>query len=191
MDCYEQEKYRNPDICYHFVKEQIQDDSMYYFSLDEAQLIAQFESVLNGLMRIKNLDIYVTGSNSRFLSKDVVTEFRGRGDEVRVYPLNFSEIFSVYKGNWHEAWREYSVYRGTPLVVTHKRIVNKMKYLKNLFRETYLRDIIARNHIKNTAELEDLLNIVVSRVASLTNSQKLANAFTNSALVINSSNALI
>ncbi|MBE6447633.1 MAG: ATP-binding protein [Alphaproteobacteria bacterium] len=177
LDSYEQEKYRDPDDCYHFVKEQIQDDSMYYFLLDEVQLMAKFESVLNGLMRIKNLDIYVTGSNSRFLSKDVVTEFRGRGDEVRVYPLNFSEFLSVYEGSWHEAWREYSVYGGMPLVLTHKKTTDKMKYLKNLFRETYLKDIIARNNVKNTAELEDLLNIVASGVGSLTNPQKLTNTF--------------
>lgn len=177
LDGYEQEKYRNPDICYYFVKEQIQDDQMYYFLLDEVQLMSKFESVLNGLMRIQNLDIYVTGSNSKFLSKDVVTEFRGRGDEVRIYPLNFSEFFSVYEGSWHEAWREYSVYGGMPLVLSHKKSVDKIKYLRNLFKETYLRDIIARNNIKNTEELEELLNIVASGVGSLTNPQKLANTF--------------
>ena len=177
LDSYEQEKYRDPDVCYHFVKDRIQDDQMYYFLLDEVQLMPKFESVLNGLMRIKNLDIYVTGSNSKFLSKDVVTEFRGRGDEVRVYPLNFSEFFSVFGGNWHEAWREYSVYGGMPLVLTHKKAADKMKYLKNLFKETYLRDIVARNNIKNTEELEELLNIVASGVGSLTNPQKLADTF--------------
>ncbi len=177
LDSYEQEKFRDPDVCYRFVKEQIQDDSMYYFLLDEVQLMPKFESVLNGLMRIKNLDIYVTGSNSKFLSKDVVTEFRGRGDEIRVYPLNFSEFFSVYEGSWHDAWREYSVYGGMPLVLTHKKTADKMKYLKKLFKETYLRDIIARNSIKNTEEFEELLNIVASGVGSLTNPQKLANSF--------------
>ena len=139
---------------------------MYYFLLDEVQLMPKFESVLNGLMRIKNLDIYITGSNSKFLSKDVVTEFRGRGDEIRVYPLNFNEFFSVYEGDWHEAWREYSVYGGMPLVLTHKKSTDKMKYLKNLFKETYLRDIVARNNIKHTGELEELLNIVASGVGT-------------------------
>ena len=177
LDSYEQEKYRDPDVCYHFVKDQIKDNQMYYFLLDEVQLMPKFESVLNGLMRIKNLDIYVTESNSKFLSKDVVTEFRGRGDEVRVYPLNFNEFFSVYEGSWHEAWREYSVYGGMPLVLTHKKNADKMKYLKNLFKETYLRDIVARNGIKNTEELEELLNIVASGVGSLTNPQKLADTF--------------
>ncbi|MCR4623214.1 MAG: ATP-binding protein [Alphaproteobacteria bacterium] len=177
LDSYEEAKYCDPDLCYNFVKERIQDSEMYYLLLDEVQLMSNFESVLNGLMRIQNLDIYVTGSNSKFLSKDVVTEFRGRGDEVRVYPLSFNEFFSVFDGNWSDAWREYSVYGGMPLVVTYKKSADKMKYLKNLFRETYLKDIVARNNIKNTEELDELVNIVASGVGSLTNPQKLANTF--------------
>ena len=177
LDNYEQEKYCDPDECYHFVKEQIRDEHTYYLLLDEVQLMARFESVLNGLLRIDNLDIYVTGSNSKFLSKDGVTEFRGRGDEVRVYPLNFSEYFSLCGGDWHKAWREYSVYGGMPLVLTREKERDKMKYLKNLFKETYLRDIIERNKLKNMEELEELLNIVASGIGSLTNPQKLANTF--------------
>ncbi len=177
LDSYEQEKFRDPDVCYNFVKTQIQDDSMYYFLLDEVQLMPKFESVLNGLMRIQNLDIYVTGSNSKFLSKDVVTEFRGRGDEIRVHPLNFREFFSAYGGDWRDSWKEYSIYGGMPLVLTRKTSLDKMKYLKNLFKETYLRDIIARNNIKNTEELEELVKIVASGIGSLTNPQKLANTF--------------
>lgn len=177
LDSYEQEKFRNPDVCYNFIKTQIRDDNMYYFLLDEVQLMPKFESVLNGLMRIRNLDIYVTGSNSKFLSKDVVTEFRGRGDEIRVYPLNFREFFSIYGGDWRDSWKEYSIYGGMPLILTRKTSSDKMKYLKNLFKETYLQDIVARNNIKNTEELEELVKIVASGIGSLTNPQKLANTF--------------
>ncbi len=177
LDSYNEAKYCDPDLCYNFVTESIQDDQMYYLLLDEVQLMPKFESVLNGLMRIRNLDIYVTGSNSKFLSKDVITEFRGRGDEIRVYPFSFKEFFSAFDGYWYDAWKEYSVYGGMPLILNYSKSADKIRYLKGLFKETYLKDIIARNNVKNTEELDELVNIVASCVGSLINPQKLANTF--------------
>ena len=179
LDGYKQEQYQNPDVYYDYVTSQIKDDSMYYILLDEVQLMDKFESVLNGLMRIKNLDIYVTGSNSKFLSSDVVTEFRGRGDEIKVYPLNFSEFYSVSDKDFDTAWTEYLTFGGMPLVLSYKKTEDKIKYLQNLFKETYLKDIIDRNKIKNTEELEELVNIVASGIGCLTNPKRLENCFSS------------
>lgn len=177
LDGYGQEKYRDPDIYYNYVTSLVKDKSMYYILLDEVQLMDKFESVLNGLMRIKNVDIYVTGSNSRFLSSDVVTEFRGRGDEIKVYPLNFAEFYSVQNTDFSTAWKEYVTFGGMPLVLSYKNAKDKVKYLQNLFKETYLRDIIDRNRIKNNEELEELINIIASNIGCLTNPKRLSDTF--------------
>ena len=136
-----------------------------------------FADVLNGFLHIKNLDVYVTGSNSKFLSTDVVTEFRGRGDEVRVYSLTFAEYYSAVKGDWQDAWNEYSTFGGLPYTLSLKSDEDKAKYLKNLFKETYVRDIVERNKVRNDSELEELLNIVASNIGALTNPKKLSDTF--------------
>ncbi|MCQ2915080.1 MAG: ATP-binding protein, partial [Alphaproteobacteria bacterium] len=151
--------------------------SNYYILLDEVQFMDDFESVLNGLTRVKNVDIYVTGSNSRFLTSDVVTEFRGRGDEVKVYPLSFSEYFSVVNTDFQTAWKEYITFGGMPLVLGYNNANDKIKYLQSLFKETYLRDIIDRNNVKNKEELDELVNIVASNIGCLTNPKRLADTF--------------
>ena len=177
LDGYKQEQYQNPDVYYEYITSQIKDEDMYYILLDEVQLMDKFESVLNGLMRIKNLDIYVTGSNSKFLSSDVVTEFRGRGDEIKVYPLSFSEFYSTKENDFETAWNEYLTFGGMPLILSYNKTEDKVKYLQNLFKETYLKDIIERNKIKNTEELEELFKIVASGIGCLTNPKRLENSF--------------
>lgn len=177
LDGYKQEQYQNPDVYYEYITSQIKDEDMYYILLDEVQLMDKFESVLNGLMRIKNLDIYVTGSNSKFLSSDVVTEFRGRGDEIKVYPLSFSEFYSTKETDFETAWNEYLTFGGMPLILSYNKTEDKVKYLQNLFKETYLKDIIERNKIKNTEELEELFKIVASSIGCLTNPKRLENSF--------------
>lgn len=169
--------YRDPDYCLQQVKAQIRDGQMYYLFLDEVQLMPEFEDVLNSLIRIKNLDVYVTGSNSKFLSKDIITEFRGRGDEIRIYPLSFAEFYSVKESDWENAWREYYTFGGLPLILQFSSNSEKTEYLKKLFDETYLLDLIERNGIKNEAEFEELLNIVASSIGSLINPEKLCNSF--------------
>ena len=177
LDTREQEKYRNPDECIKYVKEQMLDKDMYYLLLDEVQMMEDFESVLNGFLHVKNLDVYVTGSNSKFLSTDIVTEFRGRGDEIRIHPLSFAEYYAHKNVDWDEAWSEYSVYGGMPALFKFNTEVEKAKYLQTLFKETYLKDIIARNKIQNSEELEELLAIIASNIGSLTNPQKLSDTF--------------
>ena len=177
FDAFENKKYRNPDVLYPYLKEQIKDDAMYYVLLDEVQLLGEFESILNSLIRMKNVDVYVTGSNARFLSKDVITEFRGRGDEVHMYPLSFAEFMSVYSGTKQDGWNEYMLYGGIPLVLEFTTPDQKIAFLKSLFEETYISDIIGRHNIRNKAELEELLNILSSAIGSLTNPQKLSATF--------------
>ena len=177
FDAFENKKYRNPDVLYPYLKEQIKDDAMYYVLLDEVQLLGEFESILNSLIRIKNVDVYVTGSNARFLSKDVITEFRGRGDEVHMYPLSFAEFMSVYPGTKQDGWNEYMLYGGIPLVLAFTTPDQKIAFLKSLFEETYISDIVGRHNIRNKAELEELLNILSSAIGSLTNPQKLSATF--------------
>lgn len=145
--------------------------------LDEVQMLQEFEEVLNSLLHIRNADVYVTGSNSKFLSKDVITEFRGRGDEIHIYPLTFKEFMEAYDGDMYHGWAEYVVYGGLPLTVTMKTEEQKISYLTNLFKETYLRDIIERYHIEKIQELEDLINILASSIGSLTNPPKLEATF--------------
>ena len=177
FDAFENRKYRDPDVLYPYLKEQIKDDAMYYVLLDEIQLLGEFESILNSLIRMKNVDVYVTGSNARFLSKDVITEFRGRGDEVHMHPLSFAEFMSVYQGTKQDGWNEYMLYGGIPLVLEFTIPDQKIAFLKSLFEETYISDIVGRHHIRNKAELEDLLNILSSAIGSLTNPEKLSATF--------------
>lgn len=177
FDAFENKKFRDPDVLYPYLKEQIKDDAMYYVLLDEVQLLGEFESILNSLIRMKNVDVYVTGSNARFLSKDVVTEFRGRGDEVHMYPLNFVEFMSVYQGTKQDGWNEYMLYGGIPLVLEFSTPDQKIAFLKSLFEETYISDIVGRHNIRNKAELEELLNILSSAIGSLTNPEKLSATF--------------
>lgn len=168
---------RNSEKAYAFVSERITDEKMYYILLDEVQMLESFEDVLNGFLHIRNADVYVTGSNAKFLSKDIITEFRGRGDEIHVNPLSFSEFMSVYEGSPLEGWKEYITYGGLPAVVLFKSDEDKSSYLKNIFEETYIADIVERNKVRGTAELEELLNILSSGIGSLTNPKKLADTF--------------
>ena len=177
FDAYENRQFRDPDMLYPYLKEQIKDDGMYYVLLDEVQLLGEFEAILNSLTRMKNVDVYVTGSNARFLSKDVITEFRGRGDEVHMYPLSFAEFMSVYPGTKQDGWNEYMLYGGLPLVLNFTTPDQKTAFLKSLFEETYISDIIGRHNIRNRAKLEELLNILSSAIGSLTNPEKLASTF--------------
>ena len=169
---------RNPDALLEHIDSQMIDQQMYYILLDEVQLVNEFEDVLNSYLKVPNADVYVTGSNSKFLSKDVITEFRGRGDEIRVYPLTLREICEAQpKLDWKNAWELYLHYGGLPLCVLQSSEEEKIDYLKSLFAETYLKDIKERNQVKNDMEMEHLLDIVSSSIGSLTNPQKLANTF--------------
>ncbi len=167
----------NPEKFIEYIRSKVIDEEMYYLLLDEVQLLDCFEAVLNGYLRNSNMDIYVTGSNAKFLSKDIITEFAGRGDEVHMYPLSFSEFMSVYEGDKYEGLSEYMMYGGIPLVVLRKDLNEKAEALENLFSEIYISDIFKRNRIKNQGELEDLLNILSSAIGSLTNPEKLKNTF--------------
>lgn len=177
FDKKENSKYRDPDALLDYVKEHITDKGEYYVLLDEVQMLEDFEEVLNSLLHIKNLDIYVTGSNSRFLSSDVLTEFRGRGDEIHVYPLTFQEAMQNYKGDIYHGWAEYVTYGGLPLVWGMRTDQQKIKYLTDLFEKTYISDIIEHNGIEKTEELETLLNVLASAVGSLTNPTKIEATF--------------
>lgn len=170
---------RNPEKCYEYITSKIDEasDNTYYLLLDEVQMLDSFAEVLNSFLYIKNLDIYVTGSNSKFLSSDIVTEFRGRGDVIKVYPLSFSEFNNAQSSNWEEAWNNYYTFGGLPYILSLKDDDEKITYLQNLFHETYLQDLIERNKIKNTQELEILIDILASSTGSLTNPQKLVNTF--------------
>ena len=167
----------NPDKFVSYIQSQIIDSDMYYLLLDEVQMMDSFEAVLNGYLRKENMDVFVTGSNARFLSKDVVTEFAGRGDEIRMYPLSFSEFMTVYKGDRYEGLSQYMLYGGIPMVVLQENPVDKIHTLETLFSEIYIRDIVKRYKIRNIGELEDLLNVISSAVGSLTNPEKLKNTF--------------
>lgn len=177
FDAFENKRLCDPDVLYPHLQERIMGDGMYYVLLDEVQLLGEFEAVLNSLIRMKNVDVYVTGSNARFLSKDVITEFRGRGDEIHMYPLNFAEFMSVYNGTKQDGWNEYMFYGGLPLVLNFTTAEQKIAFLKSLFEETYISDIIGRHNIRNKAELEDILNILSSAIGSLTNPEKLSATF--------------
>lgn len=177
FDSFENKKFHDPEVLYPHIKAQIADAQMYYILLDEVQLLGEFESVLNGLMRISNVDVYVTGSNAKFLSKDIITEFRGRGDELHINPLSFAEFMSVYEGNKYDGWKEYVLYGGLPPVVLLSTPEQKIELLKRLFDETYINDIVGRHRIRNKDEFEELINILSSGIGSLTNPKKLADTF--------------
>ena len=170
-------KYLNPDVLDNYIRDSIKDKKMYYVILDEIQKVEDFESVLNGFLHIENLDVYVTGSNSKFLSSDIITEFRGRGDEIRIYPLSFSEFNSAFKGTEDEAWNEFVMYGGLPRILSYKTEEQKSNYLKNLFEQTYLKYIIERNGIQRIDVLDSIVNILASSIGSLTNPNKLSNTF--------------
>ena len=177
FDTFENRRFRDPEVLYPYLKERIRDGGMYYVLLDEVQLLGEFEAVLNGLIRMENVDVYVTGSNARFLSKDVITEFRGRGDEVRVYPLSFAEFMSVYPGSKRDGFDEYMLYGGLPMIRNFPTAERKIAFLKSLLEETYISDIVGRHSIRNRSELEELLNILSSAIGSLTNPEKLSATF--------------
>lgn len=179
LDGIENEELRDPKKCYQFIKSTLEDEKKYYLFLDEVQFMPRFEEVLNSLLRIENIDIYVTGSNSKFLSSDIVTEFRGRGDEVRIYPLSFAEFFSCYDGDYDDAWEEYLAYGGLPQVAQFPQERQKAEYLKNILTNVYLRDVIERNHIQNIDQLDTLLNILASSIGALTNPTKISHTFTS------------
>ena len=177
FDAFENKRFCDPNVLFPHLKAQLKDNGMNYVLLDEIQLLDEFEAVLNSLIRMKNVDVYVTGSNARFLSKDVITEFRGRGDEVHMYPLSFAEFMSVYPGTKQDGWNEYMLYGGLPPVLSFTTPEQKIAFLKSLFEETYISDIVGRHNIRNKAELEDLLNILSSAIGSLTNPEKLSATF--------------
>lgn len=177
FDRYENRKYRNPDFVLEYIHSCLRKEEQYYLLMDEVQLLPDFEEVLNSLLHYQNLDIYVTGSNSKFLSKDIITQFRGRGDEIHVWPLTFKEFMQVYDGDVYNGWAEYVVYGGLPLTVSMKTEEQKVQYLTNLFKETYLKDIIERYHIDKVQEMDDLLNILASSIGSLTNPPRIEATF--------------
>lgn len=167
----------DPEKFMAYIRSQIADNGMYYLLLDEIQLLDCFETVLNGYLRKDNMDVFVTGSNAKLLSKDIITQFAGRGDEVHMYPLSFAEFMTIYKGDKYAGLEEYMLYGGIPIVVLREDANEKASILENLFTEIYLRDITQRNRVKNIGELEDLLNILSSSIGSLTNPEKLKNTF--------------
>lgn len=177
FDLFDYIDYRDPKVFYPWAKEQLKEEGTYYFLLDEVQLLNEFVSVLNGLSDQKHCDVYVTGSNAKFLSKDIATEFGGRGDEVHMYPLSFSEFMSIYEGNRYDGWNEYITYGGIPMVVLAGNDEQKMAMLDHLMKETYIRDIVGRNKIRNVGEMETLLDVLSSAMGSLTNPNKLKNTF--------------
>ena len=177
LDGIDVDNLRNPVNCFSYIKEKLTDSKKYYILLDEVQFMDRFEEVLNSLLRIENVDVYVTGSNSRFLSKDIITEFRGRGDEIHIYPLTFSEFYAAYGGEYDDAWDEYLNYGGLPSLVAMKNPKQKMDYLKNIFENVYMKDVIDRNRIKNRDEINTLVDILASNTGALTNPTKIANTF--------------
>ncbi len=177
FDAFENKPFQDPYVLMPYLKDKINDSDDYYVLLDEVQLLGEFEAVLNSLIRMENVDVYVTGSNARFLSKDVITEFRGRGDEIHMFPLSFSEFMSVYSGTKQDGWNEYMLYGGLPLVLRFEKPEEKIAFLKSLFEETYISDIVGRHKIRNRSELEELLNILSSAIGSLTNPTKLSATF--------------
>ena len=177
LDENKNKKYLEPDSLDEYIRSLIKDKNKYYILLDEVQEVKDFEAVLIGFMHINNLEIYVTGSNSKFLSSDIVTEFRGRGDEIRVYPLSFSEFYSVYNGSEEKALNEYYTFGGLPLTVLSKTDNTKINYLKAQKDNVYINDIVDRNKIQNKEELEMLVQIIASDIGCLTNPLKLSNNF--------------
>jgi predicted AAA+ superfamily ATPase len=179
LDDFKNRRYLDPEALYDYVTGRIVDDDMYYILLDEIQMVPQFESVLNGFLHIPNADIYVTGSNSKFLSTDIITEFRGRGDEIRVYPFNFAEFYSVIGGDKWEAWSQYCRYGGMPQTLAIEAEKDKETYLKNLFNQVYLSDIINRYNLRGHDEIDALANILSSSIGALTNPKRISDTFSS------------
>jgi len=177
FDDFSKKKYRNPEVLDAYVRKQIVDNDRYYILLDEVQMLNDFVDVLNGFLHIENVDVYVTGSNAKFLSKDVVTEFHGRGTQIHINPLSFSEFMSVYDGDRYQGLQDYIRYGGLPMVVLTENANKKVTVLAELISETYIRDIILRNKVKNSDVLNDLFNILASNIGALTNPTKLSNTF--------------
>ena len=177
LDGIENEELRDPKKCFQYIKNEIKDEQMYYLLLDEVQFMPRFEEVLNSLLRIHNIDMYVTGSNSKFLSSDIVTEFRGRGDEIRIYPLSFAEFYAAFGGDYDDAWNEYMIYGGLPQVVQFSVERQKAEYLKNIFTNVYIKDVVERNKIHNVDEINTLIDILASAIGAPTNPTKISNTF--------------
>ncbi len=184
-------KYLNPEKLDKYVDEHTVDNEIHYVLIDEIQKVDNFEAVLNGFLHRRNLDVYVTGSNSKFLSSDIITEFRGRGDEIRIFPLSFSEFYNAYEGEKQNAWKEYITYGGMPQILDNISEEQKTNYLNTLFNLTYIRDIVERNKIEKDDILEALLNMLSSSVGSLTNPQKLYNTFISNGITGISKNTII
>ncbi|MBR2082544.1 MAG: ATP-binding protein [Elusimicrobiaceae bacterium] len=177
LDSYENEPLINRDNLYKYITSKIKDNDLYYVLLDEIQLVEKFEPILNSLLRKQNVDVYVTGSNSKFLSTDIITEFRGRGDEVHVYPLSFSEYAAAMQGEEEDIWTDYYTYGGLPLVATLQNKEDKADYLRSQMNQVYLNDIVNRNHLRNSEELGELVNMLASAIGSYTNPAKLSRSF--------------
>ena len=177
LDLRANKKFLDPDYLDNYVRNSIRDEKVYYCLLDEIQNVPDFESVLNGFLKIPNLDVYVTGSNSKFLSSDIITEFRGRSDEIRVYPLTFSEFLSAFDGTKEEAWNSYIMFGGLPLILNQKTDEQKRNYLISLFNTTYLKDTIERNNMNRVDVLDSLINLLSSSIGSLTNPKKISDTF--------------
>ena len=177
LDGIENEELRDPKKCYQYVKDAMKDEQKYYLLLDEVQFMPRFEEVLNSLLRMSNIDVYVTGSNSKFLSSDIVTEFRGRGDEIRIYPLSFAEFYHAYDGDYDDAWNEYMIYGGLPQVAIFSDESQKAEYLKNIFTNVYIKDVVERNKIQNVDEIGTLVDILASAIGAPTNPTKISNTF--------------
>ena len=177
LDYIENKKYHDPNILFEYVMDKRKDNKMYYVLLDEIQEVDDFERVLNSFLGKRNLDVYVTGSNSKFLSNDIKTEFRGRGDEIRIYPLSFKEFSSAYSGTDDQKWNQYVTYGGMPYILSLDTDEDKSQYLKDLFDNTYLKDILERNKIYKDDILDKTIDILSSSVGSLTNPKKIADTF--------------
>ena len=168
---------RNPDVILKYIHAHITDEKQYYIILDEVQMIEDFTDVLNSLLHIRNADVYVTGSNSKFLSKDVVTEFRGRGDEIHLYPLSFAELYNTIGGDKNKLWKDYYMFGGLPGVLELIGDQKKTSYLQSLHETVYLKDIIERNHLKGSEEFMELMRVMASCIGSPCNPSKLENTF--------------
>ena len=191
LDREENKEYHDSKLLNDYIFSRIKDKEMHYVLIDEVQLADGFEFVLNSLLYEKNIDVYVTGSNSKFLSSDIVTEFRGRGDEIRIFPLSFAEFLNAYEGDKYEAWQEYITYGGMPLILKQSTDEQKSKYLTSLYDLTYKKDIVDKNHIDRVDVLDTLINILSSSVGSLTNPQKIYNTFVSNGITDISKNTII
>jgi len=190
LDGIENEELRDPKVCFNYIKGAMKAEGKYYLLLDEVQFMPRFEEVLNSLIRMNNIDVYVTGSNSKFLSSDIVTEFRGRGDEIRIYPLSFAEFYSAYEGEYDDAWDEYMVYGGLPQIAAFRNGQQKAEYLKNIFANVYLKDVIERNRIQSAEEIGILVDVLASAIGAPTNPSKIANTFASERRLVYSSKTI-